>query len=177
MARLAGSRAICSAAIIIGEEVHKGPALVGLLAVDAVGALDRIAPGLGNFARQNAAPALVAAFAVGADEGRRVAGDGVTTQMYFYKTPDMAQAYGEEFGKAMNYFTGVFGLPLRKDLTVVETDNGTPNGYAAPGVVLLQLGATDCEVQPFMSMKHGGPPALEGSQPTTRSIRASRVAA
>jgi len=81
-------------------------------------------------------------------EPRRVAGDGVTTQMYFYKTPDMAQAYGEEFGKAMNYFTGVFGLPLRKDLTVVETDNGTPNGYAAPGVVFLSTKAIGAQVSP-----------------------------
>jgi len=70
-------------------------------------------------------------------EPRRVAGEGVTTQIYFRQSEAMAQPYGEEFGKAMNYFTGIFGLPLRKDLTVVETENGTPNGYAAPGVVFL----------------------------------------
>ena len=50
----------------------------------------------------------------------------------------MAQPYGEEFGKIMTYFTGLFGLPPYANLTVVETENGAPNGYAAPGMIFLR---------------------------------------
>ena len=37
----------------------------------------------------------------------------------------------------MSWFTGTFGLPLSADLTVVETEEGAPNGYAAPGLMFL----------------------------------------
>jgi hypothetical protein len=37
----------------------------------------------------------------------------------------------------MSYFTGVFGLPPYANLTVVETEEGAPNGYAAPGMIFL----------------------------------------
>ena len=49
----------------------------------------------------------------------------------------MAQAYGDEIGKMMSYFTGTFGLPPYANLTVVETEAGAPNGYAAPGLIFL----------------------------------------
>jgi len=70
-------------------------------------------------------------------EPRTISSDGVSTEFYFRQGADMASAYGSEFGRAMTYFTGIFGLPYRKNLAVVETDNGAPNGYAAPGVVFL----------------------------------------
>ena len=62
---------------------------------------------------------------------------GVVTQLYVRQAAGAAQAYGEEIAKAMNYFTSLFGLPVRKNLVVVETENGTPNGYDAPGVIFL----------------------------------------
>ena len=37
----------------------------------------------------------------------------------------------------MTYFTGMFGLPPYANLTVVETEDGAPNGYAAPGLIFL----------------------------------------
>ena len=37
----------------------------------------------------------------------------------------------------MSWFTGTFGLPASADLTVVETEEGAPNGYAAPGLIFL----------------------------------------
>lgn len=81
-------------------------------------------------------------------EPRGVAGEGVTTQMYFRQSAALAQTYGEECGKAMNYFTGIFGLPLRKDLIVIETENGTPNGYGAPGIVFLSPRGIGAQVNP-----------------------------
>jgi aminopeptidase N len=57
--------------------------------------------------------------------------------MYFRQSGDMAQAYGDEIGRAMSYLTSLYGLPYKNNLAVVETENGTPNGYAAPGVIFL----------------------------------------
>ncbi len=58
----------------------------------------------------------------------------------------MAGAYGEEFARAMTELTSVFGLPPKKNLTVVETDMGAPNGYAAPGLVFLAPNAIGSQV-------------------------------
>src|SRR5947209_5439195 len=49
----------------------------------------------------------------------------------------MAQAYGDEMGRLMPYLTSLYGPPPNANLTVVETEAGTPNGYAAPGVLFL----------------------------------------
>ena len=37
----------------------------------------------------------------------------------------------------MAYFTGLYGIPPYANLTVVETEDGAPNGYAAPGLIFL----------------------------------------
>ncbi len=70
-------------------------------------------------------------------EPRVISAEGISTSIYFRQGAEMASAYGSEFARAMNFFTDAFGLPYRKNLTVVETDNGAPAGYAAPGVVFL----------------------------------------
>jgi tetratricopeptide (TPR) repeat protein len=68
----------------------------------------------------------------------KVQSDGVNTALYF-RGPDAehAKAYGEEVGKIVAYFTGLFGTPAATNLTVVETEQDSPNGYAAPGVIFL----------------------------------------
>jgi len=64
---------------------------------------------------------------------RRIASEGVTTTMYFRGAEaEMAQAYGDQTGKIMSFFGGIFGLPPYANLTLVETEDGAPNGYAAP---------------------------------------------
>src|SRR5262245_2739625 len=68
----------------------------------------------------------------------KVNSEGVTTTLYFRgENAAMADAYGQETGKIMSYFTGMFGLPPSANLTIVETDAGAPNGYAAPGLIFL----------------------------------------
>src|SRR5215471_14999596 len=68
----------------------------------------------------------------------KVASEGVTTAVYFRGAEaEMAQPYGEQIGKSMSYFTGLYGLPPYANLTVVETEDGAPNGYASPGMVFL----------------------------------------
>ena len=67
--------------------------------------------------------------------GTPVKSEGVTTFLYFHGSEQpMANAYGQEAGKIMTHFTGLFGLPPYANLTVVETENGAPNGYSAPGL-------------------------------------------
>jgi aminopeptidase N len=53
----------------------------------------------------------------------------------------MAQAYGDETGKIMTYFTGTYGLAPQARLTLVETEAGSVNGYSAPGIVFLTPGS------------------------------------
>jgi aminopeptidase N len=62
---------------------------------------------------------------------------GVATSLYFRSKSGMAQAYGDEIGKAMTFFAGVYGAPPKANLTVIETEEGTPNGYSAPGIIFL----------------------------------------
>ncbi|MEO8597890.1 MAG: M1 family aminopeptidase [Candidatus Solibacter sp.] len=83
-------------------------------------------------------PSFPGSIAIVKGQAARVASEGVTTSLYF-RSPEseMAQAYGEQIGKTMAYFTGVFGLPPYANLTVVETEEGAPNGYAAPGMIFL----------------------------------------
>src|SRR5579872_2923974 len=76
--------------------------------------------------------------AVVKDQPVRAQSEGVTTALYFRgANAEMAQPYGQEIGKVMSYFTGTYGLPPYANLTVVETEAGAPNGYAAPGMIFL----------------------------------------
>ena len=68
----------------------------------------------------------------------RVNSEGVTTTLYFRGAEKaMANAYGQETGKIMTHLTSLFGLPPYANLTIVETEAGAPNGYAAPGILFL----------------------------------------
>ena len=83
-------------------------------------------------------PSFPGSFAVVKGNPVKVPSEGVTTSLYFRGAEaGMAQHYGEETGKVMSYFTGMFGLPPYANLTVIETEDGAPNGYAAPGLLFL----------------------------------------
>ncbi|MBI2679631.1 MAG: peptidase M1 [Candidatus Solibacter usitatus] len=76
--------------------------------------------------------------AVVSGDPTRVTAEGLTTTVYF-RGPEqaMANVYGQETSKIVNYFTSLYGLPAFANLTVVETENGAPNGYSAPGMLFL----------------------------------------
>jgi aminopeptidase N len=82
-------------------------------------------------------PSFPGSIAVVQGQATKVTSEGVTTNLYFREQKSMEQAYGEEMGKIMSYLTSVFGLPPQAGLTVIETENGTPNGYSGPGIVFL----------------------------------------
>lgn len=82
-------------------------------------------------------PSFPGSIAIVQGEPVRVNSQGVTTSMYFRQRQSMANAYGEEAGKVMTFLSGLYGLAPQANLTLVETEEGTPNGYSAPGVIFL----------------------------------------
>jgi hypothetical protein len=83
-------------------------------------------------------PSFPGSIAVVREPGAKVSSEGVTSTLFFRGDEKaMAQQYGEQIGQMMTYFTGEFGLPPVANLTVVESENGAPNGYAAPGLIFL----------------------------------------
>jgi aminopeptidase N len=64
--------------------------------------------------------------------------DGLTTTLWFRGAEaNMANAYGAATAQMMGYFTTIYGLAPYANMTVIETADGSPNGYAAPGIVFL----------------------------------------
>jgi tetratricopeptide (TPR) repeat protein len=83
-------------------------------------------------------PSFPGSIAIVKEEPARVSSAGVTTAVYFRgNEKSQAQAYGEETGKVMAHLTSLFGTPAYANLTLVETENGAPNGYSAPGMIFL----------------------------------------
>ncbi len=76
-------------------------------------------------------------FAVVKGDPKPINSGGITNYFYLRDTAEMAQPYGDEIAKAMTFFSGIYGSPIKKDMTVVETEDGTPNGYAAPGLLFF----------------------------------------
>lgn len=75
-------------------------------------------------------------------EPARISSEGIDTQVYFRgEHAAMAQAYGDETGKIMTFFTGTYGLAPQARLTLVETEAGSVNGYSAPGIIFLSPGS------------------------------------
>ncbi len=85
-------------------------------------------------------------FAVMKGEPKTVNAGGINGTFFFRDSSKMADAYGQELGKAMEFFTGLFGLPPNRKLTFVETESGAPNGYSAPGVIFMSPGAIGTQV-------------------------------
>ncbi|MCC6862971.1 MAG: peptidase M1 [Bryobacterales bacterium] len=83
-------------------------------------------------------PSFPGSIAVVKAEPATIASEGLTTSVFFRgQEREVAGAYGQETGKIMAHFTSLFGLPPAANLTLVETENGAPNGYAAPGLIFL----------------------------------------
>lgn len=70
-------------------------------------------------------------------EPQRVSSQGITTNVFFRQHAAAAQSYGEESGKVMTFLTSQYGLAPQANVTLIETDAGAPNGYAAPGIIFL----------------------------------------
>jgi len=104
------------------------------------------ADGMTTFRFQFNQPSFPGDFAVVQASPQPMTAAGITTTFYFRKAASMAQAYGAEFADAVTYFSSLYGLPPKKDLTVVETEDGAPKGYSAPGLVFLSPGGIGSQV-------------------------------
>ena len=82
-------------------------------------------------------PSFPGSIAVVQGDPVKVSSEGITTSVYFRQRQNMANAYGDETGKIMNFLSGLYGLAPQANLTLIETEDGTPNGYSAPGIIFL----------------------------------------
>src|SRR3984885_1259031 len=82
-------------------------------------------------------PSFPGSIAVVQGDPIKVSSEGVNTSVYFRQKQNMANAYGEETGKILSFLTSVYGLAPQANLTLVETEDGTPNGFSAPGIIFL----------------------------------------
>ena len=107
---------------------------------------DAAADGKTTVRFQTATPSFPASFAVVKGDPTTIASGGIQTALYFRERKDMAGAYGQEIGRAVEFLSGVYGSLPNRNLTVIETEAGTPNGYAAPGILFLSPRAIGNEV-------------------------------
>ena len=98
---------------------------------------DRVGGDKTVYTFQYTKPSFPGSIAIVQGDPVRINSQGVNTSIYFRQKKSMANAYGDETGKVMSYLTSVYGLPPQANLTLVETEEGTPNGYSAPGVIFL----------------------------------------
>jgi tetratricopeptide (TPR) repeat protein len=89
------------------------------------------------FSFQYSKPSFPGSIAVVKGDPVKVNSEGVSTSVYFRQKQNMANTYGEETGKVLSFLTGLYGLAPQANLTLVETEDGTPNGYSAPGIIFL----------------------------------------
>lgn len=87
-----------------------------------------------NFAK----PGLAGSIAIVQGQPKSVAAQGVTALTYFRGDAEAAsQSWGEETGKVLSFLTGVFGLAPYSAISLIQTEDGAPNGYSAPGMLFL----------------------------------------
>ncbi len=64
--------------------------------------------------------------------------EGIRTDLYFRGDErNIANQYGTAIAGMINYFTGLFGQVAYGNLTVIETEDGAPSAYTAPGLMFL----------------------------------------
>jgi len=87
---------------------------------------------------QFAKPSFPADIAVVKGQPQKVNANGLTTTVWF-RGPEAAYAntYGAMAAAMVEHYTSMFGLAPYANLTLVETADGAPNGYAGPGVIFL----------------------------------------
>lgn len=92
-------------------------------------------------------PSFPGSVAIVPEDPIRTESDGVTTDVYFKSAePDVAAMWGEAVGPMMQFFTERFTAPYTTSLSLVETGEYSPMGYAAPGLIFLNTYAITSEV-------------------------------
>ncbi len=95
-------------------------------------------PGSEGTTFRSTQPGFYGSLALVQGTSQKISAEGVSTDIWF--RPDkqgMAKAFGDETAKVMNFLTSLYGVPPNKNLSLVETGDGAPNGYSAPGILFL----------------------------------------
>ena len=83
-------------------------------------------------------PAFPGSLAITKDAVKKVSSQGLMNDVWFRAAnQSTTQAWGEDAAKAMVFLTSIFGVPPQANLTIVETGEGAPNGYAAAGMLFV----------------------------------------
>jgi predicted negative regulator of RcsB-dependent stress response len=83
-------------------------------------------------------PSFPGSIAVVKDAPVQNATEGVNTALYFRgASAANAGAYGTAAGQMVSHFSGIFGPAPFPNMSVIETEDGAPNGYSAPGLIFL----------------------------------------
>lgn len=99
---------------------------------------DRAASGKITYSFRVSQPSFPGSLAVSRTDPAQIAAEGISTTVYFRgPQAEMAGAYAQETARVLNYLTSVFGLAPQANLTLFETEDGAPSGYAAGGIVFL----------------------------------------
>jgi tetratricopeptide (TPR) repeat protein len=92
-------------------------------------------------------PSFPGDIAIEKGQPAKVSSGGITTTLWFRgPQAESANAYGESTAQMLDYFTSVYGLVPYANLNVIETADGAPNGYSAPGLIFLSPRAISREV-------------------------------
>lgn len=76
----------------------------------------------------------------------RVQSQGANTALFFRESASMAKVYGDETGKILSFYAGLFGVAPTTSLTLIETEKGAPAGYSGPGVIFLSPGTIGTQI-------------------------------
>ncbi len=91
---------------------------------------------------RSTSPGFYGSLALVQGEPRRVQSEGSTSEIWFRgANAAQAQAWGEETGKVMAFLSDTLGVPPFRNLSIVETGEGAPNGYSAPGLLFISSSA------------------------------------
>jgi aminopeptidase N len=83
-------------------------------------------------------PSFPGSIAILRDDPVEAKTGGIKTTVYFHSAnADLAREYGEATGEIVEYMSSKFGPPYSSALTLVETGENAPEGYAAPGILFF----------------------------------------
>lgn len=102
-----------------------------------------------TFNMQPSGQATFGSIAVVKDEApAKASAKGITTECFFKTKKEYCGVYAEEVGNSLTFLTSLFGLPPSANITLVETEAGTPNGYSTPGGLIFLAPGSIAEIPP-----------------------------
>jgi aminopeptidase N len=102
-----------------------------------------------TFKFQTTRPSFAGSLAVVQGSAQRVSSQGTVSDVWFSAAnAAQAQSWGDEAGKAMAFLGSIFGLPPQSTIAIVETGEGAPTAYSAPGMLFVSHSAASRQPSP-----------------------------